>query len=163
MQEAAEQDNRLRARAVLKNEIEAEGEEAAENRREEEEAGAHGIRFRDIQAKMDPPEDKRRYHLRDSLSEQSTKHGSDESRRPLTEDHTWGEEGSDAAPSVARSDSGDRVPVSLVPAPLGGLSDLVGQPLHSQLPACGGSRMDRQAIESAADGPVSSRTRSKKQ
>ena len=91
MQEAAEQDNRLRARAVLKNEIEAEGEEAAENRREEEEAGAHGIRFRDIQAKMDPPEDKRRYHLRDSLSEQSTKHGSDESRRPLTEDHTWGE------------------------------------------------------------------------
>ena len=75
MQEAAEQDNRLRARAVLKNEIEAEGEEAAEKRREEEEAGAHGIRFRDIQAKMDPPEDKRRYHLRDSLSEQSTKHG----------------------------------------------------------------------------------------
>ena len=74
---------------------------------------------------MDPPEDKRRYHLRDSLSEGSTKHGSDESRRPLTEDHSWGEEGSDAAPSVARSDSGDRVPVSLVPAPLGGLSDLV--------------------------------------
>ena len=136
MQEAAEQDNRLRARAVLKNEIEAEGEEAAENRREEEEAGAHGIRFRDIQAKMDPPEDKRRYHLRDSLSEQSTKHGSDESRRPLTEDHTWGEEGSDAAPSVARSDSGNRVPVSL-PAPLGVLSDLVGHPLHFQLPACG--------------------------
>jgi len=46
---------------------------------------------------------------------------------------------------------------------VGSLSDLVGQPLHSQLPACGGSRMDRQAINSAADGPVSSRTRSKKQ